>query len=404
MAGSLEALVSSLLYEGYCLYPYTPGAVKNATPTPFGIVYPPQYAAGQSSTFDHLQMECILECPPGALLEGSAVFLQASGDGHHAVDRRVEFPARPIEALALAAGLVPFAFESGPDRGLEGRLIVSAEPVGDGVWRAGLRVENQTRVGEPAPAMDRRGALARSLLSTHILLQVRGGRFVSPLERAGPRGVAVATCRNVNTWPVLATPADDAVLGAAIFLPDHPQIAPESRVNFFDNTEIEEALMLHVQVLSDEERAAIGGQDAAVREMIERAAAASPEERLRQHGIMKPVERPEPASSDRVDGASGNLGYMTRPRAETIPGEKQFTVNGVEYRRGGKVVLRLAARLDPYVRALDGKIATIERLYIDYEDQPYLVVTIDGDPAQQMLRDTGRFLYFAPHEGEVIEP
>ena len=33
----------SLLYEGYALYPYTPG-VKNATPTPFGIVYPPAYA------------------------------------------------------------------------------------------------------------------------------------------------------------------------------------------------------------------------------------------------------------------------------------------------------------------------------------------------------------------------
>ena len=41
----LEELVSSLLYEGYALYPYTPGATKNATPTPFGIVYPPDYAA-----------------------------------------------------------------------------------------------------------------------------------------------------------------------------------------------------------------------------------------------------------------------------------------------------------------------------------------------------------------------
>ncbi len=41
----LDELVSSLLYEGYALYPYTPGATKNATPTPFGIVYPPAYAA-----------------------------------------------------------------------------------------------------------------------------------------------------------------------------------------------------------------------------------------------------------------------------------------------------------------------------------------------------------------------
>ena len=36
----IEELVDSLLHEGYALYPYTPGSHKNATPTPFGIVYP----------------------------------------------------------------------------------------------------------------------------------------------------------------------------------------------------------------------------------------------------------------------------------------------------------------------------------------------------------------------------
>ena len=54
---------------------------------------------------------------------------------------------------------------------------------------------------------------------------------------------------------MLADPADDVVLGAAIVLPDHPQIAPESRGGLFDSTEIEEALLLHVQALSDGERA-----------------------------------------------------------------------------------------------------------------------------------------------------
>ena len=47
MSLTLDELVDTLLYEGYALYPYTPGATKNATPTPFGIVYPPAYAAGQ---------------------------------------------------------------------------------------------------------------------------------------------------------------------------------------------------------------------------------------------------------------------------------------------------------------------------------------------------------------------
>ena len=43
----LEELVDTLLWEGHQLYPYTPSATKNATPTPFGIVYPPAYAQGK---------------------------------------------------------------------------------------------------------------------------------------------------------------------------------------------------------------------------------------------------------------------------------------------------------------------------------------------------------------------
>ena len=99
-------------------------------------------------------------------------------------------------------------------------------------------------------------------------------------------------CENVNTWPVLAAPGDDAVLGAAYMLPDHPQVAPQSKVNLFDNTEIEEALLLHVHALSDEERAAIDRQDPAVREMVERAEATTPEEILDLHGLMQPSRGP----------------------------------------------------------------------------------------------------------------
>ena len=71
-------------------------------------------------------------------------------------------------------------------------------------------------------------------------------------------------CRSVNTWPVLASEADDVMLGAAIVLPDHPSLAPESLGGLFDSTEIEEALLLHVQALSDGERDEIAAGDPAV--------------------------------------------------------------------------------------------------------------------------------------------
>ncbi len=75
--------------------------------------------------------------------------------------------------------------------------------------------------------MSRADALRRSLHSTHVVLRLDSGRFVSPLETDGPAGRAVQACRNRNTWPVLAAEDDRAALGAAIVLPDYPSLAPE---------------------------------------------------------------------------------------------------------------------------------------------------------------------------------
>ena len=71
----IEELVDSLLLEGYALYPYTPGAHKNATPTPFGIVYPAGYEYG----FDHLRLECLVR-GEDPRVDVEVRFLQASGD------------------------------------------------------------------------------------------------------------------------------------------------------------------------------------------------------------------------------------------------------------------------------------------------------------------------------------
>src|SRR6202142_4527157 len=64
MSEELEEVVSSLLYEGYALYPYRPEATKNATPTPFGIVYPPVYAAECEGAHDHARLEALAVTDP----------------------------------------------------------------------------------------------------------------------------------------------------------------------------------------------------------------------------------------------------------------------------------------------------------------------------------------------------
>lgn len=84
-------------------------------------------------------------------------------------------------------------------------------------------------------------------------------------------------------------------------------------------------------------------------------------------------------------------------------GDNIKTINGIEYHKGDKVWLRLGKRrTDAIDMLMDNKIATIETIYTDYEDQFHMAVTLDEDPAQEMRRDLGLYLYFKPDEVEKI--
>jgi hypothetical protein len=369
---SVERLVSTLLYEGYALYPYTPGAIKNATPTPFGIVYPPVYAAGGPHTFDRARMQLVLE--PGETVSGTLVFLEPSGERHEGVARRVE-----VGPIGLDDGVtLPFGFDA-----VMGRVRLATAPLDGGLVRVAMCVHNTTEVAE---GLDRAEALRASLLSTHLVVHAPGGRFASPVSPGPTAAAAVRECEHSNIFPVLASDSDDTVLGATIVLPDHPQIAPESHGDLFDATEIEEALLLHVLALSDDERAAIAEQDPKVREMLARAEAEGPEALKRLHGRVTVTDLP-PAH---------------RPGPADVAGEPAISVDGVTYRRGGKVVLRPGFGAAPQDGVWAGKLATIERIYRDYEDGVHLAVTVDDDPGQELMRDIGRYLYFKPAEVEVV--
>ena len=374
----VERLLTTLLYEGYALYPYTPGATKNATPTPFGIVYPPVYAAGGPHTLDRARMQLVLEpAAPDAPVAGTVAFLEPSGERHQGVERRIELGPAPLDELARTGITIPFAFDA-----VQGRARLAATPLEGGLARVAMCVHNTTPVAE---GLDRPEALRSSLLSTHLVATAPGSRFASPVAPGPGAARAVAACDHVNIFPVLASAADDAVLGAAIVLPDHPKIAPESHGDLFDATEIEEALLLHVLALSDAERAAIAEQDPAVREMLARAEAAGPEEIARLRGR---VTIADPPPAHRLGPAD-------------VAGEGRIVVNGVTYRRGAKVRLRPGFGRAPQDGVWAGRVATIERIYRDYEDGVHLAVTVDDDPGQELMRDIGRYLYFTPAEVEV---
>ena len=214
-----------------------------------------------------------------------------------------------------------------------------------------------------------------------------------------------APCDSVNTWPVLASPEDDVMIGAAIVLPDHPRIAPESRGNLFDNTEIEEALVLHVHALSDGERAEIEEQDAAVKEMIDRALAVTPDEVLNLHGRMElrdPETGAAPAGGRRRDRVTREPPRPSAAVRDPTRGLPEVEVDGVVFRRGGRVVVRPGVEADLQARMLEGRTVTVERIHRDYDGRVHLGVSVD-EPGHEVLRETGRFLWFFPPEVEVVE-
>ncbi|WP_372789549.1 hypothetical protein [Paraconexibacter sp.] len=389
----VDELARTLLYEGYALYPYTPGATKNATPTPFGIVYPPAYARESPTTYDHLRLQVIAQTtdPGTATVAAEVLCLEPSGERHEGREQRIALPAVRLAALEAQPVVHPLRFAR-----VHGEVRLAAQTFHDGLVRVTVEVHNHTDVPE---GLDRPGALRSSLLSTHVIARATGARFVSPTAPAEHAATANMACANVNTFPVLASPEDDVVLGCAIVLPDHPQLAPESRGDLFDGTEIEEALLLHVLALSEGEVDEIAEQDPAIREMVRRAAATTPEEfqKLRGRVTIKDVvpSAPEPRTL---------MGLPTF--GEELRGEQQITVSGVSYRLGDRVRLRPRTSNPPrnaQDHLLDGRPATIERIYVDYSDIVHLCVTVDDDPGQVLMRDIGRYLYFKPDEVEPLD-
>jgi hypothetical protein len=133
--------------------------------------------------------------------------------------------------------------------------------------------------------------------------------------------------------------------------------------------------------------------------MVARAAAATPADIIALHGrvtLRDPDAQRERESTTPPTPPPG--------LADPTAGEDAAEVDGVTFRRGAKVVIRPGPDADLHARMLEGRTATIERIFVDYDGKAHLGVTIDGDPGQDLMRDTSRFLFFFAPEVEVLQP
>jgi hydrogenase maturation protease len=127
------------------------------------------------------------------------------------------------------------------------------------------------------------------MVSTHTILEVTDGDFVSLLEPPEDLREAGAACRNLGTWPVLAGEKEQCkcMLSSPIILYDYPEVAPESPGDLFDGTEIDEILTLRILTMTDQEKEEMRHADERARGILERTESLPQEHLAKLHGAMR---------------------------------------------------------------------------------------------------------------------
>jgi hydrogenase maturation protease len=223
----VEKIARAVLYEGYCLYPYRPSALKNRQRWNFGVLYPETWAAAQTgSDRSYFQMEVLAVGGAHSRLDFTLRFLHVIERGggarcwQEAIERIVSIRDLSINANAYSPHSQTLSFPvPGPDdayrqESLQAEVEIRADPVQHGTFRISIRVHNTTALEN----LTRDGALLRSLASAHAVLAIRDGEFVSQADPPNPLREAAAACDNVGVWPVLVGEEGehDTMLGSPI--------------------------------------------------------------------------------------------------------------------------------------------------------------------------------------------
>jgi hypothetical protein len=447
---AVRSIADAVLYEGYILYPYRASSQKNQSRWQFGVVMAPGYAAADPSESSFTQAECVLEHTGQPVVEVILRFLQVQrrtteGSGQdqawdEAVEREIEVTAGP-EAL-LSDGLAEeFAIPGGEDREpldeaggphdqaggphdgsgpryvvrrrepLAGVVSVRAIPV-PGPWRAvrlQVRVENRTVVG-PVPER-REDALPSALVAAHTIISVSGGEFISMTDPPIWAQPAVAECQNAGGWPVLADPGGgrQVVLSSPIILYDHPELAAESPGELYDGTEIDEILTLRTLALSDAEKLEARATDPRAAALLDRVESMDAQTMARLHGTIRPPRAPagQPGAAGQGNGQAEEPAvpwWDPDADASVSPDTDTVTIGGQQIGRGARVRLRPGARrADAQDMFLAGRIAEVQAVLYDVEDNPYLAVSLADMPDEDLRIAHGRFLYFTTDEVEPSE-
>lgn len=338
----LKKIADAVLYEGYMLYPYRASAVKNRQRFNWGVLAPKSYSEAQKGTENcQMQTEVLALGDARSEIDIKLRFLhirerevyhidEISGDfravesikigdqifqtWQEAVECEVEISSINLKKSDKRINLTAFSFPANEetetlrdlDEKVAGKIVRRQQTIEGAIE---VQVEEQNRKSQIADrklfkitvrisnitpfenAIDktRDEALAHSLVSTHTVLFAQNGEFISLLEPPDEFSEAIASCKNIATYPILVGENGelDCFLSSPIILYDYPEIAPESAGDLFDGGEIDEILSLRIMTMTDEEKREMQSVDERARKMLERTENLSAEQLMKMHGILR---------------------------------------------------------------------------------------------------------------------
>jgi hypothetical protein len=338
----VDGIVKAVLYEGYMLYPYRPSSVKNQQRFNFGVVYPRAYSEAQHGTDAWtMQTECLVKDQEAARCLVKVRFLrmvarsiaklrtpstelsaaeeanserverlQVGDNTFHAwqeaVEEVIEVAEFDVAALVAQAMQWPFRLSAAKETEalrdetgwvvgfiqrdkstVSGIIDLAAERIAPDLFRLTIHISNASQMHDAPPSREQ--GLSRALVSTHTILEVRDGEFVSLVDPPEAYRDLVAKCQNVGTWPILvgAEGERDTMLSSPIILYDYPEIAPESPGDLFDGAEIDEILSLRILTMTDEEKREMRQADERTRKILERTENMPDEQLMKLHGVLR---------------------------------------------------------------------------------------------------------------------
>jgi hypothetical protein len=454
----IDKIVQAVLYEGYILYPYRASAKKNRQRFTFGRVYPERYSIEQKGAEPFaMQTQCLIKATsPDAAVEVIVRFL-------HPTIREIGKLAPPIDQLATAElrySLVPElkidgtlyqswqeAVEreikvplqkiSGPvppakthfkfparrtvepikntkgetaaviirtEEELVGYVELAVEPIDVSVSKITVRIVNQTPVHLAVLGSDT-AIVCRTFASTHTILHAHGGEFISQIDPPADYAKAAEACVQIGTWPVLVGEEEkqerDTMISSPIILYDYPRIAPESPGTLFDSGEIDEILSLRIMTMTDEEKNEMRNVDAQARQILERTENLDEEQLLEMHGAMRKTTLSSASNATISETIASSTENFFNPASKP----QSFLLGGVRMKTGDRVRVRPKSRADIMDMALAGKIAIIESIEQDAEDQIHLALIMEDDPGKDLgfLKQPGHRFFYTIHEVELLQ-